>query len=553
MALAHDPPPARLRPLVILLTLGLLYRVAYLWELSTLPDWYRLVGDEGYFMNQARHFGEPGPCQPFHMSPLFIVGLHYFRMLFGEDPLRWRLVLLLLGMSSAVLCYDIARRTISLAAGHWALGLYLFCGPLLYYESNLDLCTVASTATLGALWCAVRWQRSGSLRDYAGAGLCVGIGILARPNAALLCGALFLGPLLLRRGQALGPRLLQAALAPALALLCTVPVTVHNLRCDPDPVWVSDSGGLNLYIGNHRAANGTFNVPPRLPEAGDIDSQQAAFVNAAAQALGQPRVSPARASAYWAGEARKEIAADPAAWLRLLARKALLVWNDQDQSNSRSYEFRCELMHTLGPWLVQVGYLTPLAALGLLLALWGWRQHLFLALFAGAYCAALTLFFVLGHYRQVLLPLFILLAVLAGQTLQGWWGAGQRRRILLCLLPLLLLALRFNHPILEGTTRPDDAFKHAYALHTTGDLRGAERWYLESLNEAPTLPAARNLALLYTRSHRRPEALRLWALVLRLARAEGRADVVTEAERYRAALRAPSDGSTPAPAPAPAR
>lgn len=550
MADPNDTPtPAR--TIAVLLALGLLYRIVYLLELSQLPDWFRLVGDERYFMDQARHFGEPGPCQPFHMSPLFIVGLHHFRALFGEDPLRWRLFMLLLGMSSALLCHDIARRTISPAAGPWALGLYLFCGPLLYYESNLDLCTLASTTTLGALWCAVRWQRSGSLRAWAGAGLCVGVGILARPNAALLLGPLALAPLLLRRGRPLAPRLLQSALAPALALLCTVPATLHNLRCDPDPVWVSDSGGLNFYIGNHRTASGTFNVPPRLPDAGDVDSQQAAFVAGAARGLGLARVSPARASAYWSREALKEIAADPAAWLRLLGRKALLVWNDQDQSNSRSYEFRCELMTTLGPWLVQVGYLTPLAALGLILALRAWRRHFFLALFTLAYAGALTLFFVLGHYRQVLLPLFILLAVLAGQTLQEWWQSGQRPqrlRLLLSLGLLLLLALRFNRPVLEGSTRADDAFKHAYALHTTGDLRGAERWYRESLAETPTLPAARNLALLYTRTGRRDDALRLWALVQRLARAEGRADVVSEAERYRNAL----GGLPAAPAPAPA-
>lgn len=535
-----------------ILVAGLVYRAFYLWELSRLPDWSRLIGDEAYFMDQARHFGEPGPCEPFHMSPLFIVGLSYFRRLFGENPLCWRLFLIACGALSAVLLAATARRLLGAALAPVALGLYLFCGPLIYYESNLDLCTLASTTTVAALYFAVRWQHEDRVRDYLLAGLCVGIGILARPNAALLCGALFLGPLFLRPGKPWPRRLALAVAAPLLALLCTIPVSLHNRSCDPDPVWVTDSGGLNLYIGNHRGANGTFNIPDHVPGAINVATQQAAFQAAAARALGQPRVSPARASAYWSRAAIKEIQADPGAWLRLMARKVALVFNAQDLSNTRSYEFRSELCLTLGPWLVQVGYLAPLALIGLVLGIARPRQDFFVVLFTLAFTAALSLFFVLGHYRQVLLPLFILLALRTGQTLWSLRAPrAARPRLLLGLLAIVVLAIPTNRPVLDVSSRADDIFKHAFALHISGDLAGAERWYLESLAETPTLQSARNLALLYTSQGRRPEAARLWSLVRRLARAEGAPEIVTEAERYLGALRpAPPPPASPgAPSP----
>jgi hypothetical protein len=289
---------------------------------------------------------------------------------------------------------------------------------------------------------------------------------------------------------------------------------------------------LNFYIGNHRSANGAFNAPPVIEGASDVRAQEAGFIQAASAALGHPTTR-AETSSYWFEQGWQEIRESPRRWLGLLWTKFRLVFNGQELSNTRSYPFRLELMGTLGPWLFSVGLLAPIALFGFFVCLARAREDWLVVGYAGAMVGALLIMFVLGHYRQVMLPLFVLGAVAAARWFAERRLLGQRNTIIAGLAVVFAFALLANRPVLE-TSRADDAYKHAYALHQNGDLAQAWHWYDECLIENPQHRSAlNNFAILLSDAGEVADALPLWAEVLRLAELDGD---LAKAAQARAAL-----------------
>ena len=492
------------------------WRALHLLELSGLPDWDQVRGDEHYYLEAARALRNGTLEGPFHMSPLYIAGLAALQALFGESPWVWRLAQTALGLGSALLLHDIARRLLGLGAARWTLGLALFCAPLVFYETNLAVATLASSLVVAALWCCVcssqartAGRRLAANRWWAGGAVCVGLAIAARPNAALLLIGLCAWPWWALRDEPLRLRGALSAVFAVLAFAVTVPVTLFNARFEGEVVWIVDSGGLNFFIGNHRESTGSQNQPPDLASGGDVLAQDIVFRAAAERTVGKS-LSRAATSRYWLNRGLQEIAADPVRWLGLVATKLRLVFGADEIANNRSLAFRAELMATLGPWLVQVGVLMPFAFLGF--AVWTREPRRFdlPALFTASFVAALLLMFVVGRYRQVLLPLFILAAVTGGQWLWQRIRADDRSRIVAGLAVCSVGALVAWTGPLEAPLA-DDAYKHAYSLHERGDLGAAAHWYQRALEEVPGHASAlNNLAILYENAGRLDEAGSLW-------------------------------------------
>ena len=90
------------------------WRALHLLELSGLPDWDQVRGDEQYYLEAARALRNGTLEGPFHMSPLYIAGLAALQALFGESPWVWRLAQSALGLSSALLLHYIPRPLLGL-------------------------------------------------------------------------------------------------------------------------------------------------------------------------------------------------------------------------------------------------------------------------------------------------------------------------------------------------------------------------------------------------------------------------------------------------------
>ncbi len=193
---------------------------------------------------------------------------------------------------------------------------------------------------------------------------------------------------------------------------------VNKMQSDHFQV-VPSAGGVNLYFGNKRAADGMapeqgrrVTYGGRYEDSGEVWAREEYAAALRAQGR-QPDANPMAVSKYWTGRAIGEIKAAPTAWLRLLAKKCwLMLWN-AEVPNNKAFAF----LQTEYAWLrllpVRWVVLLMLAPAGIWAAAkWGNRDALFILLvYASLYSAANVAFFICDRYRY---PVWPVMAAIGG-------------------------------------------------------------------------------------------------------------------------------------------
>jgi tetratricopeptide (TPR) repeat protein len=229
-----------------------------------------------------------------------------------------------------------------------------------------------------------------------------------------------------------------AALLPLLGLLGGVLMGlpwgfINKLQSDHFQV-IPSAGGVNLYLGNKRAADGMtaevsrrVNYGERYEDSVEIWAREEYASAMRAQGRQPDDTNPMAISHYWAARAIGEIKAAPAAWLRLMAKKCwLMLWN-AEVPNNKSFAF----LQTEYFWLrllpVRWAVLLMLAPAGIWAAAkWGNREALFILLvYVGLYSAANVAFFICDRYRY---PVWPVMASMAGGGLLAFIETIRRRR-----------------------------------------------------------------------------------------------------------------------------
>src|SRR5262249_17128783 len=131
----------------------------------------------------------------------------------------------------------------------------------------------------------------------------------------------------------------------------------------------------------------------------------------AERALGRS-LTPAEVSGYWTDKALDFITSEPAAWLKLMARKVVLLGNAREMVDTESQETHAEYslpLRVLGT-IGHFGVLVPLSLPGFALT-WPIRTRLWI-LYAMtlAYAASVVAFYVFARYRYPLVPLLAVFA-----------------------------------------------------------------------------------------------------------------------------------------------
>ena len=111
------------------------------------------------------------------------------------------------------------------------------------------------------------------------------------------------------------------------ALLMTIPWGIVNMSQSDHFHLLPNAGGVALYLGNKRTADGMTPEQERRIYSGDryqdsIETWAREEYETAMRAQGrQPDTDPMAISHYWTRRTIDEIKAAPAAWLRLMAKK----------------------------------------------------------------------------------------------------------------------------------------------------------------------------------------------------------------------------------------
>jgi hypothetical protein len=158
--------------------------------------------------------------------------------------------------------------------------------------------------------------------------------------------------------------------------LALAPVSIRNGIVAGDWSPLPSQGGLNFYIGNNPAADGTYRPVPGIRPT--IEGQETDTREVASRALGH-EVTDREASSYFYRQGLDWIRSAPAQAAALFARKLALLFNRAHVFLNYSYPFFAYDARTLlialpvGAWL-----LIPLGVLGLAvrgLEIGGWRSE----------------------------------------------------------------------------------------------------------------------------------------------------------------------------------
>jgi Flp pilus assembly protein TadD len=488
---AARPDGRTLVPALLVALLALAVRGAFLCEMRASPLFAIPFGGAAFYhgWGEALAAGRASGEVYYH-APLYAYVLGGLYRVFGSDPLVARVAQAFLGAAGAGLLVYVGRVFLDRRAGIVA-GLLLALWPsailadALHKKTSLELFLLLATLAFLA-----RAREAPRPRTFAAAGLVLSLLGAARENA------LVLGPIVLAwialgfPGASRAERARRAVAFAAAALLLPLAIGVRNLRVAGEFLPGTANSGANFWIGNHRGASGLFE--PLVPGEGS-----APFDPANARALAEEHEGRAlgwrEVSRSWWRRGIGEVVADPLAWARLLARKALYLvsaarWVDDHELDAFDADSR--LLAVLGRPL-RYGLLAPLGLAGLVLALSKRR----LWLLAGAWIAlgaSLVLFFLAERFRMTLLPLLLLFAVHAVAELVR---AVRARRLghaggIGVLAGALALLVHWPTGVAEWPRSATFNFL-GLAWQERGDPAAALGWFERALEDVPGNAAAR--------------------------------------------------------------
>ncbi|MCB9916325.1 MAG: glycosyltransferase family 39 protein [Planctomycetes bacterium] len=406
-----------------LVVLAVAVRLVYLLQQRANPFFAYPLMDSLYHVEWARALaaGEDFQPGPFFRAPLYPWLLGTALRLFGEQYLWLRALGALLGGATTALTYLVGRRAFGVAVGRVAALLVALNWVLVYFDGELLIPTLAVPLDLVALYLTLGLERARGPRPVALAGMAWGVAALARPNVLLVVP--FLGAWLLWRAR---PRwsagLGRAALLGLGTLLPIVPITTYNLVVGGDAVLISSQAGVNLWIGNNPASDGSTAIVPGT-RPGWWDGYRDAIA-LAEQAEGRT-LAPSEVSAHYTGRALAFWRGEPRAAAQLFWWKLRLFASRYELGNNQDVRFFAERYSALARWLLPSWWLlVPLGLVGLALARGARVSVAPLAWFVALYALSVLLFFVCSRYRVPLLPP---LAVLGAHALVRAWTAARAR------------------------------------------------------------------------------------------------------------------------------
>jgi 4-amino-4-deoxy-L-arabinose transferase-like glycosyltransferase len=441
--------PGGLAPAVIFcLAFGL--RLAFLLQMRDTPmrdyaelpwqQWFIL--DSAYYHQLGSSIAQGDLIAPtaHYLSPLYcyFVGLVY--AVFGVDLDAVRLAQCVIGSFSCVLLYWIGRQTFSEIVGIVSGLCFAMYGLHIYYtEMILPTVLVAFLNLMFLLLVSITPAKLTPARA-AGAGVVLGLAVLAKANALMLVGVT-IAVLWWQHRKAGYWRLARIAIPLVVAtFLAIAPIAVHNYVVSGEFVLITTTAGRNLLKGNGPEASGThIELHPTLAGAGIryyLDG-------------GVELDHAARQSRQMVTFTRNYMASHPVASAKLLVKKALLFLNVRELFIRDNFYFAKRYSSLLSLPLPGFGLIGVLGLAGALWSLRRWESaaHVYAVLLVQI--ASYTLVFVLARYRLVAVACLILFASrFVGDVIQIF-VERRRRTLALAAAVALCCALLVHIPFAE--------------------------------------------------------------------------------------------------------
>ena len=478
----------RLAPWIIF-GIAFAVRLVHIWHIKPSPFFDVLLGDARGYDEWARRLagGDWVGREVFYQAPLYPYFLGFLYKLFGHDLLIVRVCQAAIGSASCALLALGGERLFSRRAGLIAgLALALYA-PAIFFDALLQKSVLDMFFVCLSIWLIARILGGGSPRAlWLGLGLTMGGLSLTRENALVFIAVILVWTWFLTkvphegssRGFLTKVRRWCQVLVPFAAGLAIVllPVVVRNYVVGNSLYLTTSQFGSNFYIGNHAGADGTYSSIRFGRGAPEFERQDATEM--AEAAVGRT-LTPSEVSSYWTDRAVAFITSQPGEWIKLTARKVMLLLNWREMLDTESQESYAEWswpLKMLG-WIGHFGVLVPLAILGLFVT-WPERRRLWiLYALTMVYAASVVMFYVFARYRYPLVPFLLLFAAagIAGRAAFSRTAGFGRRTVAVSaaavavalayiplLSPRLMMAITENNlgTALQEQQRYDEAVAH---------------------------------------------------------------------------------------------
>jgi len=390
-----------------LLALALGLRALYVLSIRNAPFFTQLQTEPEHYDAWARAIltGAGTPVPPFEQAPGYPYFVAAVYALVGHTVLSVAVVQCVLSTATCLLIGLVASRRLGRRVGLLSAGVAACFGPLIYFCAELLPTTLFVFLVASALavtpWPGLTASRGRRPRDpmaraahhsWLLSGTLWGIAVFVRSEVVLAY------PLVVWDAWYRGGRVALARSGGVLAF-CAAALFVLNSAPAAEPVWLSTTGGVNLWLGNNPHADG---VNPFIEEPLRIIDEMVR--TQAATAAEADRLFRDRALAFWREQ--------PSAALWLLWKKFLWTWTDCELPNTSDIDWQLSQSWLFAtPFFpLRFGMLLPVAAAGGVL-LWGlWRPRLLLLAPLVVGLGTSLIFFTNARFRVVMAPALVMLA-----------------------------------------------------------------------------------------------------------------------------------------------
>ena len=494
---------------VLIFVLAMAVRGLHLRQIRTAPFFDLPMGDAEIYDVWARQIagGDWLGNKVFYHPPLYAYFLAAIYRVLGSSVLIVRLIQIIIGSFSCVLLADSGRRLFSKPIGLLAGLMLALYAPAIFYDALFHKSALDSFFLCLTIW-LLSLLTAGPCRGllWFSAGLVMGCMVLTRENALIFIAVIIFWLLVHHRNLG-SRRLVFAAVFLAGSAILLVPVAIRNKVIGGHYLLTTSNFGRNFYIGNGENATG-FYRPMRQGRGHarfELDDDTQLAEKAAGRKLG-----PAEVSAYWTRQTIKYIRSNPARWLSLMLKKAVLVCNaaeiadTEDQYTYMSWSAPLRLSGCV----CHFGLIAPLALFGLC-ATWGQRKKLWLFyLMLAGYAASVVIFYVFGRYRYPMVPFLVLFASAGLVEARRFLRNTSTAHIVACVAAIIAAGVVSNWPIVPKTIMQAMTLTNIGSeFILRGNLQEAVKYYRQAIQISPDYAEAHaNLAVVLESENRFEEA-----------------------------------------------
>lgn len=397
--------------LFIICSVGLLLRLAYVFETKEMPFIQNLFSDSKIYHEWGEEIakGDLIGQEAFFMAPFYPYFLAAIYLIFGHSIHLVRLIQVVISTFNIVLVYLIGRKIFSRRVGYIAALITSIYSVFIFYSGAI-LAETLQTFFASLLILSLTTAKKEKFENkWFVSGILLGVLAIFRANILLFFFGAVIWLLIQRKlNTVLREKFVKTIIYFTLGTAIPISmIVVRNFIVTHDLVILTSNGGINFYLGNNPNSPGVFVNPTEFDYYSDLSGQKYAE-----KILGRD-LKPSEASNYWFERGLEFIINNPfdAAALTIKKLTMFIGENENPQSSIMDVDFAREnYSKILRLPLINFLIVSIFGIAGIVLSLREKQKYSLHYLFIICYALGTIIFFVNGRFRIALVPLIIVFA-----------------------------------------------------------------------------------------------------------------------------------------------